>query len=350
MEWDVAGIGNALMDALVVVEDEALLARLGLHRGTMHLVDHAQWMAAYDELRTHGVVFESGGSCANTIATVGRLGGRALFCGQVGDDQMGHQYASLMEHACGGHRIRASARAPTGKCLSIISARDAERTMLTDLGAATTMVSLDRFAEDLRSTQIAHFEGYTLLDEPLRTVIIDAMALAASAGAMVSLDASDPFVVSALGDLLHRVVREHVDVLFLNREEARALSGTEDALQGALAIGERTGSRIIAVKLGGEGSLVLADGVVHHVAPFSVRAVDTTGAGDAYAGGFLYGLSRGWPAARAGRLASAVAALAVGQIGAVVKDHEALANALRQAEARVGGTPGGTPGGAQLRG
>jgi sugar/nucleoside kinase (ribokinase family) len=341
MEWDVAGVGNALMDALVVLDDAELIARLGLRRGTMHLVDHERWMSAYHEVQARGVSFESGGSCANTIATVGRLGGRALYCGQVGEDQMGHQYASLMEAACGGHRIRATASAPTGKCLSIISDRDAERTMLTDLGAATTLVDLGAFTDDLRHCRIAHFEGYTLLDEPLRAVVVDAMALASASGAMVSLDASDPFVVGALSGVLPTIIRDHVDVLFLNREEARGLSGLDDPLKGAQAVADRTGARIVAVKVGAEGSIVLADGLVHVVGAFPVQAVDTTGAGDAYAGGFLYGLIRGWPPARAGRLGSAVAALAVGQVGAVVKDQEALANALRQAEARVGTTPAG---------
>lgn len=341
MEWDVAGIGNALMDALVVTDDEDIISRLGLHRGTMHLVDHDRWMAAYELVQTKGVVFESGGSCANTIATVGRLGGRAVYYGQVGGDQMGHQYASFMESACGTHRLRSSDRAATGKCLSIISARDAERTMLTDLGAANGMTDLGAFGEELQRCRIAHFEGYTLLDEPLRDTIVAGMELASGSGAMVSLDVSDPFVVGALGDTLRQILRDHVDVVFLNREEARVLSGTDDPLRGAMDIAEKCGSRIIAVKIGGEGSIVLADGLVHHVAPFPVRAVDTTGAGDAYAGGFLYGLVRGWPPARAGRLGSAVAAQAVSQVGAVVKDHDALAGALRQAEARVGTTPAG---------
>src|SRR5688572_21140073 len=104
MPWDGAGLGNALMDALVVGDDDAVLVELGLTRGTMHPVDHAAWQAAYERIKHLHVTFDSGGSCANTVATVGRLGGKALYCGQVGDDQMGHLYASRITEACGGHR------------------------------------------------------------------------------------------------------------------------------------------------------------------------------------------------------------------------------------------------------
>jgi sugar/nucleoside kinase (ribokinase family) len=329
MDWDVVGLGNALMDALVVVEDDTLVDRLGLKRGTMHLVDHDRWMAAYEVVQQRGVVFDSGGSCANTIATVGRLGGRAVYCGQVGDDQMGQMYGSHMERACGAHRLRTTREAPTGKCLSIISARDAERTMLTDLGAATLLPDLGPFVEDLRRSKVCHFEGYTLLDGPYRPVALRAMQIAREAGAIVSLDASDPFVVQTIHELLWPLVESAVDVLFLNVEEARALCGVHDPEAAARQVGRHV--RTVAVKLGGKGSLVVESGAVHHVPVFPVEAVDTTGAGDAYAGGFLYALSRGWEPARAGRLASSVAALAVGQIGAVVKDMAALEHAVARA-------------------
>jgi sugar/nucleoside kinase (ribokinase family) len=339
--WDVAGIGNALMDALVVLDDDALLDRLGVARGAMTLVDHQRWTQVYEEVRTRGVTFDSGGSCANTVATVGRLGARAIYYGQVGDDQMGQLYASHMERACGAHRIRSTRAAPTGKCLSIISRADAERTMLTDLGAATTLPDVGSFADDLRSAQICHFEGYTLLGGSLRDVALHGMAIAKAGGARVSLDASDPFVVLSIRDLLWELLPERVDILFLNLEEAKALSGSTDPEAAATEIAERGRVGIVAVKLGARGSLVVEhfvsstsgrrNCVVHRIDVCPVRAIDTTGAGDAYAAGLLFGLARGWDAPRSGRLASAVAALAVAQIGAVVKDGEALGQAIAAA-------------------
>lgn len=328
MRWDVAGLGNALMDALVVVEDDALVTELGIARGTMHLVEHGRWTEVYERVRTLGVVFDSGGSCANTVATVGRLGGRAIYCGQVGDDQMGLLYASLMERACGAHRLRFTKVAATGKCLSIISRRDAERTMLTDLGAATGLESLDGYADELRHSRIGHFEGYMLLPGPNRALVMEAMAIASEGPAMVAVDASDPFVVQQIQGLLWELLERYVDVVFLNLEEARALSGERDPEVAARSIASRAQVGTVAVKLGAQGSLVVEGDVVHRIAPVLVNAIDTTGAGDAYAGGFLYGLTRGWAVEQAGRLASSVAALAVSQVGAVVKDGEALAKAV----------------------
>lgn len=327
MAWDVAGLGNALMDALVILDDDTLIDELGLVRGTMHPVDHARWQQVYERVRRHKVTFDSGGSCANTIATIGRLGARAVYCGQVGDDQMGRMYASLMERACGKHALRFSKEQATGKCLSIISGQDAERTMLTDLGASIGLSELGDFAGTLEQTRIAHFTGYTLLDGPMRQVVLEAMHRVGAAGGAVSLDVADPFVVMQTRDLMWSVIENHADIVFLNAEEARGLTGL-DPEQAVLRVGEHNVNTVV-VKLGGQGSLVLHNGELHHIDIRKVKAIDTTGAGDSYAGGFLYGMVQGWDARRCGELASWVAGLAVAQIGAVVKDQEALAEAVR---------------------
>jgi sugar/nucleoside kinase (ribokinase family) len=326
--WDVAGLGNALMDALVVLDDDSLLDELGYGRGTFHPVDHARWTEVYERVRLAGVVFDSGGSCANTIATVGRLGGAALFCGQVGDDQMGRLYGSLLDKACGSHRLQFTRETATGKCLSIISRKDAERTMLTDLGAATLLRQLSGYEAELARARIAHFEGYTLLDSPMKEAAAGALRSAAAAGVTVSLDASDPFVCNVVRSQLWEVLREHVDIVFLNADEARTLAGVDDPVEGARKVAAEAHVPTVVVKLGRKGSLVLHGGEAHPIEVVPVQAVDTTGAGDSYAGGFLYGWARGFGPARCGRLGSAVAALAVAQVGAVVKDHEALAAAI----------------------
>ncbi len=329
MSWEVAGLGNALIDALVVLEDDALIDELGLVRGTMHPVDHERWQEVYDRVRRHKVTFDSGGSCANTIATLGHLGARAIYCGQVGDDQMGRMYAAAMMDACGQHALQYSQDRPTGKCLSIISARDAERTMLTDLGAAVTLPHLGEYAHVLTQTRVAHFTGYTLLDPSMRQLVMEAMHRAHHAGAIVSVDAADPFVVRAMRDTLWSLLNDYTSVVFLNAEEARVLTGL-DAEDAARAIHDRTGVRTVIVKLGSQGSLVLEDGVIERVGIRPVKAVDTTGAGDAYAGGYLYGVIHGWPAAACAQLATSVAALTVSQVGAVVKDRGALAALIAQ--------------------
>ena len=330
MGVDVAGLGNALMDALVVLEDDALLGQLGLVRGTMHPVDHTRWMEIHDQVKHNGVVFASGGSCANTVAAVGRLGASAIYCGQVGEDQMGRLYGSLMEEACGKHALRFTREEATGKCLSIISKADAERTMVTDLGAAVALPSLGAFASDLSGAKIAHFTGYTLLDGPMRAVALDAMKIAHDSCQHVSLDAADPFVVAGIRDLLWEVLESYIDIVFLNADEAFKLTDMP-AREAALHIHERANVGTVVVKMGSQGSVVFHEDQHYEIGIVEVDAIDTTGAGDAYAGGFLYGVANGWSADQCGRLASAVAAMTVAQIGAVVKDEVALRHAISRA-------------------
>ncbi len=328
MSYDVVGLGNALMDALVVVDHaDELLSELGLIRGTMHMVADEEWQRTYQRVVHHGVALESGGSCANTIATLGRLGARSLFAGQVGSDELGHTYAQRLTDACGGHALHFTESSATGKCLALVAAEDAERTMLTDLGAAVSFANLPSLSPSLLSARVAHFEGYTLLDGPMRPVVLEAMRAAHAAGVTVSLDAADPFVVLSIRELLWEVVKETVDVLFLNAEEARALTDHPPE-EAAEVVASQAGVRTVVVKLGSRGSIVLHEGMRYEIGIDPVHAIDTTGAGDAYAGGFLYGLLQGWSPDAAGRLGAAVAAATVSQIGAVVKDSDRLAAIL----------------------
>jgi len=324
---DLAGVGNALMDALVVVDSDAVLGDLHLARGTTHMVDHDSWERAYDAVRQLKVTFDSGGSCANTVATVGLLGGDAVFCGQVGDDQMGRMYGAKLDETCGRHALKITRTAATGKCLAIISQADAERTMVTDLGAATSMHDLGEFVDTLRGSRIGHFEGYMLTDPVAKDMVVEAMKAVHAGGGLVSLDVNDPFVIAVLGDTLHQVISDHVDVVFLNEEEARALTQL-DPEPSVRKIASEHKVRTVIVKMGRKGSLIMHEGELHRIGIRKVTAIDTTGAGDAYAGGYLFGLSRGWSPDRCGELAAAVAALTVSQIGAVVKDRVALEEVL----------------------
>ncbi|MBT3222032.1 MAG: adenosine kinase, partial [Proteobacteria bacterium] len=274
---------------------------------------------------------DSGGSCANAIATLGRLGAQAIYCGHVGDDEMGHLYAGLMTEACGSHALRFTSQAPTGKCLSIISAKDAERTMVTDLGAAIRLPELGDFGQIIDKSRVVHFTGYTLLDDPMRQVVLEAMERASQMGAKISIDAADPFVILLIKDLLWDLLERYADIFFLNAEEAQKLTD-EPEEKAIFTIAERAGVDTVVVKLGAKGSLILHQGQLHRIAVHPVKAVDTTGAGDTYAGGYLYGVISGWDVPRSGRLASIVAAMTVGQIGAVVKNDDMLKEAISMAQ------------------
>lgn len=332
MNWDVVGLGNAIMDAVVQIESDGLLSEVGLIRGTMHPVDNTGWLEVFERVKHLDHALESGGSCANTISTLGRLGAHVTYRGQVGDDSLGSIYADRLTDSCGGHHLVVKPGGATGKCLSVVSKADAERTMITDLGAAVELGTLDGYDGILGATKIGHFEGYTLLDGPTVTIAERAMGIVQEAGGIVSLDASDPFVIHAQKERFWDFLERYVDIVFLNAEEARALTD-HDPEHAAAVVAERAGVSVVVVKLGGSGSIVYHDGRAWRIPVERVPAIDTTGAGDAYAGGFLFGWLNGWGAERSGKLASAVAAATVSQMGAVVKDNARLRAIIERIQA-----------------
>jgi sugar/nucleoside kinase (ribokinase family) len=324
---DVAGLGNALVDALVLLPEDTVLTELGLNRGTMHPVDHSAWESAYATVKELGVEIQSGGSCANSIAVLGLLGAETTFCGQVGDDEFGRLYATRLVEACGRHSLHVADQGNTGKCLSLISTVDAERTLMTDLGAAIALPHIGEFEETIRDARLLHVTGYLFLGGPMRDAAMSALKAAKAAGIPISLDVADPFVIGMVKDLMWEVVRDYADIVFLNQEEAFALTGKKDA-QALAEVARHCPTTI--VKLGARGSLVCHEGDVFEVPVYPVDAVDTTGAGDCYAAGYLYGWTQGWNPAKSGELGSRIAALTVAQIGAVVRDRDQLLQAVAE--------------------
>jgi sugar/nucleoside kinase (ribokinase family) len=308
VQHDVVGLGNAIMDALVRIEDDSILTELGLVRGQMHPVDDARWREVFRRVEPLGAETASGGSCANTISTMALLGARVLYCGQIGADPFGEAYARSMHATCGTHALVRSDVHATGKCLSLISTRDGERTMLTDLGAAVHLEDFGGFGGEIARARLLHLTGYLFLDGP------------------IPLDVADPFVARTKTEDMRRLLKEVVTVGFLNREEAEAVTG-RPAHEAVEEIGDWC--RVAVVKLGAEGSLVRAGGRTHAIPVVRVPVADTTGAGDAYAGGYLYGWLHGWDPDRCGQLAARVAALTVRQVGAVCRDRAAITDALR---------------------
>lgn len=310
------------MDALVRVDDDAVIAALGLTRGQMHPVSHDRWVEVYQRLAEHGVETHSGGSCANTIATLGLCGARVIYGGQVGNDEFGRAYAASLADSCGGHALHIDPSLATGKCLSIVSARDGERTMLTDLGAAIHLDGLRELEAHIPKARLFHTTGYKFLGGAMRECAFHALSVAEAAGVPISFDVADPFVARTIRADVEAIIKDHADIAFLNREEAEAVTGKsiEDAIT------ELAGwTTMVVVKLGGGGSVVLHGGERYSVPIYPTAVADTTGAGDTYAGGFLYGWLQGLPAPKSGELGSRLAALTVGQVGAVVRNRQAIA-------------------------
>ncbi len=327
MNNDVAGLGNALVDALVKVEDDTVLTSLELTKGQMHPVDHDRWSEIYASLEAQGIELHPGGSCANTITALALMGARSVFCGQIGDDELGRVYATRLESACGAHALHVTTQRNTGKCLSIVTP-DAERTMLTDLGAAVELPHVGDFAETIRNSRLLYVTGYLLLGGPMVEATWEAMEIARQAGVPIALDVADPFVVGIVKDSLWKVLREYASLAFLNSEEAQALTGLPPA-QALDAVAEVVD--LTVVKLGSKGSLIRQAGQTTSIAAHLVKAVDTTGAGDAYAAGFLYGWLRDWPLTHAGDLGSRIAGHTVRQMGAVCRDIPVLQDCINAA-------------------
>ncbi len=322
MHLDVFGLGNALVDALVVMDERPLIERHALTRGTMHLVNHARWEEVYSEVDRSQVELHPGGSCANAVSTVALLGGRASFCGLLGDDDLGRVYREKLEGVLGRSHVVSRDGIQTGKCLSLVSSEDAERTMLTDLGGTTTLRVDDLDYEAIESASWLHITGYLFTGGTVGDAAMAAMDRALHAGTRISLDVGDTFVIDHFRDEIATVVRRYADAVFLNEEEASRLIGGGDAALALHQVGKWADT--VVVKLGRRGSLIRHNETIYPVEAHEVKAVDSTGAGDAYAGGFLYGLTRGWPIQHCGRLASAVAAMTVGQLGGVIRDRERL--------------------------
>lgn len=329
MDTDVAGLGNALVDALVRIDNEDVLAELGLTRGQMHPVDHARWTEVYDRLESLGVEIHPGGSCANTIATLAMLGTNSILCGQVGDDEFGRTYAQQMSETCGRHGLRFATEGNTGKCLSVISAKDAERTLVTDLGAATGLSGVGDFEESIRNSRLLHVTGYLFLGGPMAETAWAAMDVARDAGVPISVDVADPFVINTVKEAMWRALSDYADLAFLNEEEAFALTGKREA-EALVEVANHVHTPV--VKLGSKGSLVLQENEIIHVGIHPANAIDTTGAGDSYAAGFIHGWLRGWPLTRCADLGARLGALAVSQIGAVCRDQSAVSEALSVSE------------------
>jgi len=251
------------------------------------------------------------------------------YAGRVGADSLGEAYEQSLMDACGQHALQSTEDHPTGKCLSLISS-DAERTMLTDLGASVTMPGLENFDEDIRNAGILHVTGYLLLGEPMASRCMEAIAIANQSEIHISIDLADPFVVHACRDSLLHILQEFATVVFLNADEAKALLGC-----GPREAAERLAEDVahVIVKDGARGSFVRHGGAEYRIKAHPTTAIDTTGAGDAYAAGYLYGLSQGWSPDKAGDLGSRVASLTVAQVGAVCRDHEALKAAVTAADA-----------------
>jgi len=312
-KYDVVGIGNALVDVLSHAEDEFLIKH-DIPRGTMTLIDEGRAEALYDVMGPGTEM--SGGSGANTIAGVASLGGRAGFVGRVKDDQLGGVFIHDLKSAgidFGGKQ--ADSGTATGRCLIFVTP-DAQRSMNTFLGAGQDLTPEDVNMSLIQDASIVYLEGY-LWDPPgAKEAFREVMGVCQQAGSKVSMTLSDPFCVDRYREEFLGLIKDgKIDILFANEVEIISLFEAQDfdsALQSIRGLCET-----VALTRSEKGCVVLSGEETHIVDAASVdRVVDTTGAGDLFASGFLYGLAKGHAPAVCARLGAESAAEVISHFGA----------------------------------
>ncbi|MBA3653807.1 MAG: adenosine kinase [Actinobacteria bacterium] len=309
---DVVALGNAIVDVLAH-EDDAFLQAQGLTKGSMQLVDGGEAAAIYGAMGP--AVEMSGGSAANTTVGVASLGGAAAFIGKVRDDQLGAVYTHDLRAAGVEFTTAPATTGPATAQSLIIVTPDAERTMNTYLGASTDLQPDDVDPATIARAAIVFLEGY-LWDPPAaKDAFRRAMTLAKDSGARVALTLSDSFCVDRFRSEFVALIDDAVDVLFANEAEIMSLYGAADL--DAAVDRARSSCDVVSVTLGARGSLVIRGSESHEVPTQPIgEVVDTTGAGDLYAAGFLFGITHGYDLERAGRLANLCAAEVISHLGA----------------------------------
>ena len=306
----ILGIGNALVDILVKLNNDETLCKLNLPKGSMQLIDQSTMLRICDAISTYTQHTATGGSASNTSVALARLGCQVGFIGKVGHDTLGAFYSDdLTNNGVTPHLLKSNL--PSGRCNVLIST-DSERTMATYLGAAVTLNADDLNIDIFRQYDILHIEGYLVQNYDL---ISRAGQLAKEAGLIVSIDLASYNIVAENIDFLQDFVDKYVDIVFANEEEATAFTQLP-AEQAVHAIAQQ--ASLAVVKVGAKGSYIKQGDTLLHIPAQKVNPIDTTGAGDVYAAGFLYGYANNMPLSRCAEIGTLCAGHVIEEIGAKI--------------------------------
>lgn len=329
MSYHIYGIGNALVDKEFEVDDEFFRATQ-IEKGMMTLIEAEQLHTTLNTLdQRYGLKKRaSGGSAANTIIAAAYFGANNYYTCSVANDEAGDFYVADIK-AAGVDTNMDGERSDgvTGKCLVMVTP-DAERTMNTYLGISTELNAAHIDEQALAQSQYAYIEGYLVTSDTSRQAAIHVRQLARQHGVKVALTFSDPAMVQFFKDGLSEMIGDGVDILFCNEQEAKLYTGQEqldDALQALQAVAQH-----VVITRGADGALIWDGQQQHHIAPHHVTAIDSNGAGDMFAGAYLYAICHGHDASAAGRLASLASAQVVSQFGPRLnpEQHQPLKAAL----------------------
>jgi len=292
----VLGLGNALVDILIRMDNDSYLDEFELPRGSMTLINDVKAKTIQDNTKHLTKDIVCGGSASNTISGLANLGGSCGYIGKIGTDEFGEIFRTDLQHMQVSPYLQ-TCETKTGIATTLIS-KDGERTFGTYLGAAVELSADDLRPEFFTGYDFLHIEGYLIVNHELMT---RAMILARENGLKISIDMASYNVVEANLEYLKPIIKEYVDILFANEEESKALTGKEPE-ESLHEIAKDVDVSI--VKVGAKGSLISTKGIVNEILPIQATCLDTTGAGDLYAAGFLYGLTKNLSPEKCGQLGS----------------------------------------------
>lgn len=320
-KYNVYGIGNALVDFEFEVSDD-FLEKHQVEKGMMTLVDEETQRRLIREINHEEATQKPGGSAANTVFAVSQFGGKAFYSCKVASDDFGDAYLNDMDEAGIDTNFRRQEREEgiTGKCLVMIT-KDAERTMNTFLGITSELSTGEVDELAIKDSQYVYIEGYLVASQNGFEAMKLTKNLAEKNDVKTALTLSDPSIVDGFKEKFSEVIGASVDLLFCNEEEARRYTGKEDIMEAREALKKE--ARRFVITQGKNGAMIFDGDTFIDIEPYDVKAIDSNGAGDMYAGAFMYGITHGMGFAGAGKLASLAGSRIVSQYGPRLQWHQA---------------------------
>ena len=320
-KYDVYGIGNALVDMEFHVDD-SFFSTHNIDKGLMTLVDEERQNTLMSVIDQGQTKMKSGGSAANSIIAVSQFGGKGFYSCKVSDDALGDFYLNDLKSAGVKSNLESGKRNSgiTGKCLVMITP-DAERTMNTFLGITEQFSPNELDTESLKDSKYLYIEGYLVASPTGFEAMMEAKRIAEQNGVKTSLTFSDPNMINFFRPNMESVIGASVDLLFCNEEEAKTYTGKDNLFEAREEL--KKAARTFAITLGKNGAIIFDGDTFIDIEPYKVQAIDTNGAGDMFAGAFLYGLTHGHSYAQSGKIASLAASKIVSQYGPRLEWHQA---------------------------
>lgn len=311
--YKIYAIGAALVDTEVEVTD-SFLSEHAIDKGVMTLVDQSRQTELISSLNRNGasLLRQSGGSACNSVVAAAQLGSKTYFGGKVADDDDGELYAADLTQAGVSHCFSPENQGVTGTCLVMVTA-DAERTMNTYLGVSDNFSHLEINQTALADSEWFYVEGYLQTDDRRTAVVKSAVEFAKQQGVKVCLSLSDPFVAQLFADNLKSVIGDGIELIFCNKDEALAFTGAADLSEAAESL--KPYAKTFAITDGAKGATIFDGNSLLQVSGFKAKAIDTNGAGDMFAGAFLYAITSGASYSKAAELANQAAAMVVERFG-----------------------------------